>query len=104
MSIFGWRLTNKPIHVESERVKALKLALAEAQYQERERSSNQVIKDKRQAIVHLKAAERYFESMQLATGARVSELKAIVDSRLEKARQLGFELKGSITQTIQRLS
>ena len=127
--IFGYRLTNKPPHVESDEIKelhallaaekavrdrqaqksseesaALKAELAESQYQERERVSTQMNKNKRQAVVHLKKAERYFEQMELAEGSRVSELKAIVDGRLEKAEQLGFKLKGSITETIQSLS
>jgi len=127
--IFGYRLTNKPPHIESEEVKelhallkaekkvrdrqalnaaeeaaSLKLALAESQYQARDRASTRKIKNQRQGLVHLRAAERYFEAMQMAKGARVSELKALVDSRLEKASHLGVELKGTITKTIQGLS
>jgi len=41
--------------------------------------------------------------MEQSTGARVSQLKAIVDTRLEQAKNCGFELTGSITKTIQGL-
>lgn len=84
--------------------KILKLELAEAKAAEKERLQAQQKVNKKQAIVHLKAAERYHEQMELATGSRVSELKAIVDVRVEKAKHLGFALTGSITKTITKLS
>jgi len=126
--IFGWRLTNKTPHIESEEVKelhallkgekaeralqakaavkeasALKLELKKAQEEEVKRLSIQQNANKQQALNHLQAAERYFEQMEQATGARVSQLKAIVDTRLEQAKNLGFELNGTITNTIQGL-
>jgi len=124
MSIFGWRLTRKPVHVESEEVSSLhKLLKAEQTIRtENEKNAIQVEKDlkeqlkyekervkiqqdanKIQAIIHLRAAERYNESFEQSVGARQSELKAIIDARVEKVEQLGFKLKGSITETIQWL-
>ena len=128
MIFFGWRFTRKPPHVESDEIKALhkllknekaerasqakkaaknakalKLELEKAKLKEQQRLSIQREDNKQQAINHLQAAERYFEQMEQAKGARVSQLKAIVDTRLEQAENLGFKLNGSITKTIQGL-
>lgn len=104
--IFGWRLTRELPHIESDadkEVKALKLDLVKAKKKEDERINTHKSVNKEQAINHLRAAERYSEQMEQATGARVSQLKAIIDTRLEQAKNLGFELNGSITNTIQGL-
>ena len=122
--IFGWRLTNKPPHVESEEIKALQGLLAdeakyradaaakanvvaeqleEAREQEHKRLLTMQKANNTQAVVHLKSAERYEAQLEFAKGARRTELQAIVDTRVETARHLGFELKGTITETIQWL-
>ena len=129
MSMFGWRLTNKKPIIESEEIKELHEALdnerehrekeeaalrkeAEAATAELHRVKKEEAKrinarrkvDKRVAIAHLVAAERYENAMDKAQGARKSQLKAIVDERVEKFTNLGFKLNGSITKTIQGLS
>lgn len=128
MSIFGWRLTNKKPEVESEKINALhklleneskarakqekdskaavkKLKIDLKEVKEREEEAKRKAKDnnKEQALAHLKAAERYENSMAQATGARKTQLQAIVDDRLEKAKNLGYDLKGSISATINSL-
>lgn len=125
MPFFGWRLTNKQPIVESEAIKELHLALkieqdyrkealeiaktkeaklkvllSKAELEQSERQKKLTQKNKKQATAHLKIAERYYEQMSQTSGARHSELKSIVDNRLEKAKNLGFNVKGSITQTI----
>ena len=129
MAIFGWRLTNKKPQVESDRIQhlqtlleteqrhreeqrvksenkevELKILLSKAEAEERARDKSARSKSKSMAIVHLKAAERYNEQAELSTGARKAELKAIVENRLEKVKQLGIHLDGSITETIGKLS
>jgi len=126
--IFGWRLTNKPPHVESKEVKELhkllrdekiiresqakeaqseakklKVELIKARTKEEKRLEVSHNNNKEQAIIHLKAAERYDNSMSQSKGSRKSQLKAIVDDRIEKASNLGFNLNGSITETINKL-
>ena len=70
---------------------------------EKQRLYNQSLANKSQALIHLRAAERYIDSFNQATGARRSELQAIIDGRLEKAANLGFGIKGDITQAIMDL-
>jgi len=124
MSIFSW-FKSKPVNMESDEVKSLhKLLKAEkairknqadkakdieAQLKkdlinEKERVKQRIVGNKPQALIHLRAAERYSESLYQATGPRRAELQAIVDLRLEKYTNLGFEFKGTITETIQWLS
>ena len=70
---------------------------------ENKRVYDQSLLNKAQALVHLRAAERYIDAFNQATGARRSELQAIIDARLEKASNLGFAIKGDITQAIMDL-
>lgn len=129
MGMFGWRLTNKKPEVESEIVKdlhqkleveqsarkadvdkakdkatKLKSELAEAKEAEAKRVSVQQNKNRAQAVEHLKAAERYKNSASQAQGARVTQLQAIIDERLEKVKNLGFEVTGNISNMINRLA
>jgi hypothetical protein len=129
MSIFGWRLTNKKPHIESDMVQELhrkleveqkhreneafkaankevelKLLLSKAEAEENERQKRLTSKNRTQALNHLRMAERYYEQMTQSLGARKTELRAIVDKRVEQAENLGFKLKGTISETITRLS
>lgn len=129
MGIFGWRLTNKKPQVESDQVKELhekldteqrfrdeekkleakklkerEIELKTLKRAEAERIKKQQRNNKKAAISHLKMAERYYDSMTRAKGSRKSELRAIIDKRIEQAANLGFQLNGTITNTIERLS
>ena len=129
MSLFGWRLTNKKPKVESDSIQelhnqleieqryrkeqvetlkieanAVKKELHAVKKAEAKRVLAQKKQDRKQALAHLKAAERYDEAMSKSTGARRSELKAIVDKRVEQFTNLGFKLNGTITNTIAGLS
>lgn len=121
MGIFGWKLTKEVPQADTDRVKdllarldtekklrakaseKLKIEIKKAKALEAKTLMKQQSIGKQQAIVHLKAAERYNEQMSKMSGARHSELKAIVDSRLEAAKNLGFDLSGTITETINKL-
>lgn len=70
---------------------------------EKQRLYDQSIATKSQALVHLRVAERFIDSFNQAKGARKSELQAIIDGRLEQAANLGFPIKGDITQAIMDL-
>ena len=129
MSLFGWRLTNKKPEVESDIIKELhekidteqryrneqastlkkeaekaKAELHKVKADEAKRIKATQKSNRKRAIAHLKAAERYHNAMTKTTGARHSELRAIVDGRIEQFTNLGFKLNGSITNTITGLS
>jgi DNA-directed RNA polymerase alpha subunit len=129
MSIFDWRLTNKKPIIESEEIKELHEALdnerehREAQEKALKKEAEEAKKElhrvkkeeakrieaakrsnRKAAISHLVAAERYENALGKAQGARKSQLQAIIDERVEKFENLGFKLNGSITKTIQGLS
>jgi hypothetical protein len=128
MSIFGWRLTNKKPEVESDKVKEihallkgevdhrqnlekihsneqvkLKKKVVFAEGEAKKARAKQINDNKSEAIIHLRAAERYENMMDQCKGSRADELKAIVSARVEKALNLGFEVQGSISKTINRL-
>jgi len=125
--IFGWRLTNKPVQVESEQVKELhellkdeKLAresqakeselakkklgkeLQEAKKLNNELQAKQQDRNRVTAIKHLKIAERYEGMMELSTGSRQLEMLAIVAARIEAVEGLGIKVNG-VTKTLNRL-
>ena len=127
--MFGWRLTNKKPEVESDIIKELhekidteqryrseqarvlqketdaaKKELHQVKKEEAERVKKAKRDNRKAAIAHLKMAERYHDAMTRAKGARRSELRAIVDKRLEQFTNLGFKLNGTITKTIEGLS
>ena len=77
--------------------------MVETKRLERNRVYEQSLARKSQALIHLRAAERYIDSFNQAKGARRSELQAIIDARLEKSANLGFPIKGDITQAIMDL-
>ena len=119
--MFGWFKKNDDVSaltklLESERAERIRLEqvaievqrkieeqLVTAEFDEKFRTHEHSLAKKSQALTHLKAAERYIDSFNQAKGARRSELQAIIDSRLEKAAQLGFAIKGDITQAIMDL-
>ena len=94
MAWFKWGKTEEQ-KLSEEQVKAKKLEL--------EREKRKTREDRACALEHLRIAERYNDSMLTMKGARRSELKAIVDRRIEMAENLGVPLKGTITNTINDL-
>ena len=122
MRIFGLTITRQP---ESEEMKELRILLREekklrekvardkqkadrelkeatekAEKEEAKRLLKQQKTKKAEAITHLEVAERYNEALLQAEGARAAKLTALIETRLEKAANLGFPLKGTITGTI----
>lgn len=123
MNIFGLRITTKPAHVESEEIKSLHKLLkeekklradADKKREQVKKEHAKVVKEqerqaqlayecsKKQAIAHLRIAERYADQLTQCKGARHSEIKALLDSRLEKAEHLGFKVTGDITKAINK--
>ena len=101
--MFGWFKKDKKLDDAAKKVEVLEAQLEQAKQEESERVQQLNKKSKAQALAHLRAAERYYDQMIQAKGARKSEIKAIVDLRLERAEQLGYSVRGTITETINRL-
>ncbi|MGB1304025.1 hypothetical protein [Pseudoalteromonas marina] len=94
---------DKKLIQEQKKVAKLERELKKAKQKEADRENITLNKNKMQALEHLRVAERYSEQIGLAQGSRKTELQSLVDTRLEKAKNLGFDLDGTITETINGL-
>lgn len=101
--MFDWFKKDTKLDEAAKKIELLEVQLEQAKQEESERVQQLNKKGKAQAIAHLRAAERYYEQMIQTKGARKTELKAIIDLRLERAEQLGYAVRGTITETINRL-
>ena len=88
---------------EQKKVAKLEKELAKARKNEANRVNVVLNKNKARALEHLKVAERYELQIGQMKGARKSEFQSLVDTRLEKASNLGFKVNGSITAAINGL-